>query len=80
VHSGGLPLEGAALVSAGRPVGRVCSSRWSDAASAFIGLAWVPTEMATEGTRLEFRSGGATIAARVHLKPFYDPDGAKLRS
>jgi sarcosine oxidase subunit alpha len=80
VDSGGLPLEGAALVGGGRPIGRVCSSRWSDAASAFIGLAWVPTEMASEGTRLEFRSRGAMIAARVHLKPFYDPDGAKLRS
>jgi len=80
VDTGGLPLEGAALVSAGRPVGRVCSSRWSDAASAFIGLAWVPTEMADEGTPLEFRSAGASVEARVHLKPFYDPDGARLRS
>ena len=80
VDSGGLPLEGAALVAAGRPVGRVCSSRWSDAASAFIGLAWVPSEMAQEGTRLDFRSRGAMVAARVHLKPFYDPDGARLRA
>jgi glycine cleavage system aminomethyltransferase T len=79
VDTGGLPLEGAALVSGGRPIGRVCSSRWSDAASAFIGLAWVPTEMAVESTLLEFRSAGATIAARVYLKPFYDPDGARLR-
>jgi sarcosine oxidase subunit alpha len=80
VDSGGLPLEGAALVGGGRPIGRVCSSRWSDAASAFIGLAWVPTEMAADGTRLDFRSGGAMIAAHVQLKPFYDPDGARLRS
>jgi sarcosine oxidase, subunit alpha len=80
VDSGGLPLEGAALVSGGRPVGRVCSSRWSDAASAFIGLAWVPTEMADDGMRLDFRSGGSMVAARAHLKPFYDPDGARLRS
>ena len=80
VDSGGLPLEGAALVLNGRPVGRVCSSRWSDATSAFIGLAWVPEEMAQEGTRLEFRSGGEMVAARVYLKPFYDPDGARLRA
>ena len=54
------------------------SGRWSDAASAFIGLAWVPTEMAADGTHLDFRSNGARVDARVHLKPFYDPDGARL--
>jgi sarcosine oxidase subunit alpha len=80
VDSGGLPLEGAALVAGGRPVGRVCSSRWSDAVGAFIGLAWVPTSMAEEGTALTFRSAGTTIRARVQLKPFFDPDGARLRS
>jgi sarcosine oxidase, subunit alpha len=80
VDTGGLPLEGAALMSGGSPVGRVCSSRWSDATSAFIGLAWVPNEMAQEGMQLEFRSGGNMVSARVSLKPFYDPDGARLRS
>lgn len=80
VDSGGLPLEGAALVVDKRPVGRVCSSRWSDAASAFIGLAWVPTSMAEEGTALTFRSGGTVIKARVRLKAFVDPEGARLRS
>ncbi len=80
VEAGGLPLEGAALSSGGKPVGRVCSSRWSDAAGAFIGLAWVPAAMAGDGTPLEFRSGGSTIGARVHLKPFLDPEGARLRS
>jgi sarcosine oxidase subunit alpha len=80
VDSGGLPLEGAALVVGKRPVGRVCSSRWSDAVGAFIGLAWVPTAMAEEGTALTFRSGGTAITARVRLKPFLDPEGTKLRS
>jgi glycine cleavage system aminomethyltransferase T len=58
----------------------VCSSRWSDAVVAFIGLAWVPTSMAEEGTALTFRSGGSAITARVRLKPFLDPEGTKLRS
>jgi sarcosine oxidase subunit alpha len=80
VDSGGLPLEGAALVVGKRPVGRVCSSRWSDAVGAFIGLAWVPTAMAEEGTALTFRSSGTAITARVRLKPFLDPEGTKLRS
>jgi sarcosine oxidase subunit alpha len=80
VESGGLPVEGAALVGDGKPVGRVCSSRWSDAAHAYIGLAWVPIAMAEEGTRLDFHSGGKRVVARVHLKPFYDPEGTRLRS
>jgi sarcosine oxidase, subunit alpha len=80
VDTGGLPAEGAALLVDGRPVGRVCSSRWSDATSAFIGLAWVPADIAQEGTRLDFRSGGNSVSARIHLKPFYDPEGARLRS
>jgi sarcosine oxidase subunit alpha len=80
VDSGGLPLEGAALLVGKLPVGRVCSSRWSDAVGAFIGLAWVPAAMAEEGTALTFRSGGTVITARVRLKPFLDPEGTKLRS
>jgi glycine cleavage system aminomethyltransferase T len=36
--------------------------------------------MAEEGTALTFRSAGTTIRARVQLKPFFDPDGARLRS
>ncbi|HYM67357.1 MAG TPA: glycine cleavage T C-terminal barrel domain-containing protein, partial [Patescibacteria group bacterium] len=80
VENGGLPAEGAALVVDGRPLGRVCSSRWSDTAQAFIGMAWVPVSMAGEGCRLDFRSGGAHVMARVHLKPFYDPEGKRLRS
>jgi len=80
VDSGGLPAEGAALVGDGHPIGRVCSSRWSETAQAIIGLAWVPLAMAQEGTRLDFRSNGTHVMARVHMKPFYDPDGARLRS
>ncbi|MFI5282671.1 MAG: 2Fe-2S iron-sulfur cluster-binding protein [Candidatus Dormibacterales bacterium] len=80
VDAGGLPAEGSALVGDGMPVGRVCSSRWSDTARSFIGLAWVPVGMAQEGTRLDFRSNGSHVIARVHTKPFYDPDGARLRS
>jgi sarcosine oxidase, subunit alpha len=80
VLGGGIPLEGAALVTDGVPAGRVCSSRWSEAAHANIGLAWVPVAMAREGTQLEFRSSGKMIKALVTLKPFYDPEGSRLRS
>jgi hypothetical protein len=36
--------------------------------------------MAEEGTPLTVRSGGTVIVARVRLKPFLDPEGARLRS
>jgi sarcosine oxidase subunit alpha len=80
VESGGLPAEGAAVVSDGQPIGRVCSSRWSEATGAFIGLAWVPTAMAQEGVLLKLGAGGTPASARIHLKPFFDPDGVRLRS
>jgi sarcosine oxidase subunit alpha len=80
VETGGLPLEGAALVAGGQPLGRVCSSRWSDTVGAFVGLAWVPAAMAQDGTSLTFRSGAGLVTARVQLKPFFDPEGARLRS
>lgn len=80
VESGGLPTEGVAVVSDGQPIGRVCSSRWSETAGAFIGLAWVPTAMAQDGARLELGASGTRTVARVHLKPFFDPDGVRLRS
>ncbi len=81
VDAGGtLPTEGQAIVKDGQPVGRVCSSRWSETAGAFVGLAWVPVAMADEGSPLVIGASGTRIAARVHLKPFFDPEGARLRS
>jgi sarcosine oxidase subunit alpha len=74
------PGEGAAIVEAGRPVGRVTSAKWSAWLGRVIGLAWVPTAFAHDGATVEVRMNGATARARVVLRPFYDPDGTKVRS
>ncbi len=74
------PGEGAAVVEAGRPVGRVTSAKWSAWLGRVIGLAWVPTALARDGETVEVRMNGATARARVVLRPFYDPEGTKVRS
>jgi sarcosine oxidase subunit alpha len=74
------PGEGAAIVEAGRPVGRVTSAKWSAWLGRVIGLAWVPAALACDGATVEVRMNGATARARVVLRPFYDPDGTKARS
>ncbi|MBI3647264.1 MAG: (2Fe-2S)-binding protein [Actinobacteria bacterium] len=75
-----LPPEGASVVHEGVWVGRVTSARRSAAARSVVGLAWVPAGWAEDDTEIEIQFGGAHAKAKVALKPFYDPEGARLRS
>jgi glycine cleavage system aminomethyltransferase T len=45
-----------------------------------IGLAWVPAASARDGADIEISDGGRRLRARVATTPFFDPDGAVLRS
>jgi sarcosine oxidase subunit alpha len=79
--NGKAPKEGAQVVVNGAPVGRVTSARFSRRLGKAIGIAWVPAELAEEGTAITLSDpSGATIPARVTLKAFYDPDQERLRS
>ncbi len=75
-----LPPEGAQVVRGGRSVGRVTSSRVSERLGRVIGLAWVEPAAAEEGRTITIRVAGANVDAQVSLAPFYDPEGALLRS
>jgi sarcosine oxidase subunit alpha len=75
-----LPAEGAQVVRDGRSVGRVTSARASERVGRVIGLAWVEPEGAQDGRTLSIRIDGALHEATVTLSPFYDPEGALLRS
>ncbi|MDQ2984816.1 MAG: 2Fe-2S iron-sulfur cluster-binding protein [Actinomycetota bacterium] len=77
---GVVPPEGGQIVTDGKPGGRVTSSRWSDELGRVIGMAWVPPELAEDGTPLDIKVNGQLERARVRLKPFFDPDGERLRS
>ena len=75
-----LPAEGAQVVIEGRPAGRVTSARRSHAAGAVIGLAWLPPDRSTDGTRFEIRVDRRTLGARVTHGAFFDPAGERVRS
>ncbi len=79
----GIPAEGAAIVHEGRVIGRVTSCKWSPTLGKAIGMGWVPAAQAAEDRQLVIRLGvgtsGLTTTGKVRTKPFYDPDGARLR-
>jgi sarcosine oxidase, subunit alpha len=75
-----LPLEGAQIVRDGRIAGRVTSARVSERVGRTVGLAWVEPDRADEGATIDIRIDGTLHAASVTLAPFYDPEGALLRS
>jgi glycine cleavage system aminomethyltransferase T len=58
----------------------VTSARVSERVGGVIGLAWVDPDSAEEGAAIAIRVDGAAHRAAVTLAPFYDPEGALLRS
>jgi sarcosine oxidase subunit alpha len=81
MEDGKVPLEGAQVVLEGtRPIGRITSSRWSPELRKAIGMAWVPAEIAEEGKSFLVTVDGGFERATVRLRPFFDPDGERLRS
>lgn len=75
-----VPPEGSSVVHEGVWVGRVTSARRSRAAGKVVGLAWVPSGWAEDGRPFDIQFGSVTVHAKVHLEPFYDPSGSRLRS
>ena len=75
-----VPGEGDAVVADGFPAGRVTSAKWSALLGRAIGMAWVPTELGADGGQLHVQCNGKIHLGRVVTKPFYDPEGKRLRS
>ncbi|MGH3018829.1 MAG: aminomethyltransferase family protein, partial [Gaiellaceae bacterium] len=78
--NGVVPPEGGQIVVGGRPGGRVTSSRWSSHLGRAIGMAWVPPDLAEDGAEIAIKVDGGVEKAHVRLRPFFDPDGERLRS
>ena len=76
---GAVPHEGAAVVVDGTPAGRVTSARHSERLGYAIGLAWVPTALASDGARITIVDQQHSFDAEVAIGAFYDPDGERQR-
>ncbi|MBV9482270.1 MAG: (2Fe-2S)-binding protein, partial [Acidobacteria bacterium] len=72
-------LDGNAVVIAGKLAGRITSVRFSPQLKKYIGMAWVPTEYSTPGTAIGLHADGIVHPAVISDKPFYDPEGIRLK-
>jgi sarcosine oxidase subunit alpha len=76
-----LPREGTAVLLGDAIGGRVTSARRSAVSGRVIGLAYVPASIAHDDARFEMDMGdGGRADATVHLAPFYDPDGERMKA
>jgi sarcosine oxidase subunit alpha len=80
MDDGVVPAEGGQIVADGSAAGRVTSARLSPQLGRVIGMAWVRSDLASEDGELRVKMNGNLETARVRLKPFFDPDGERLRS
>ena len=78
--SGKIPVEGAQVVIDGVSSGRVTSVRKSLELNKVIGLAVVPVGLGVDGGRFDVQIDGRPVPMKVHLGPFFDPEGARLKA
>jgi sarcosine oxidase, subunit alpha len=78
--NGVVPAEGGQIVRGGASIGRVTSSRRSKQLGKSIGMGWVPPELAEDGARIQIKVEDRLEEATVRLRPFFDPEGERLRS
>jgi sarcosine oxidase subunit alpha len=79
--NGYVPTEGSVVLDDhGAPAGQVTSARHSPVLERVIGMAWVPSQLAADGSTLTISDQGQRFTARVQTRPFFDPEGEVLRS
>jgi aminomethyltransferase len=66
-----MPRHGMRILSGGRPVGVVTSGTFSPSLERPIGMGYVETALAANGTVLEIEAGSTILSARVTARPFY---------
>jgi aminomethyltransferase len=65
------PRHGMRILAGGRAVGTVTSGTHSPSLERPLGMGYVETALAANGTVLEIDAGSTTLAARVTARPFY---------
>jgi len=73
-----IPQESHLVLRENKMVGRVTSCNYSPTLRKPLGLAYVPTDIATPGSEFVIKStGGVLVTAEVAELPFYDPDNLR---
>jgi sarcosine oxidase subunit alpha len=76
-----LPREGAVVLDAGgAAAGQVTSARHGPRAGGSLGMAWMPAGLADDGASITISDAGRLLSATVSTTPFFDPEGAVVRS
>ncbi|MHB8693246.1 MAG: 2Fe-2S iron-sulfur cluster-binding protein [Solirubrobacteraceae bacterium] len=76
-----VPREGAVVLDGtGAAAGQVTSVRHSRQLDQVIGMAWVPSALASDGESITILDEGRQLIASVLTSPFHDPDGTLVRS
>lgn len=79
-HDATPPKECHLVIHAGEIAGRVTSIGWSAGLGRHVGLAYVASDLASEGARLTIRlSDGSFVSGSVCKTPFYDPDNLRQK-
>lgn len=76
----GVAENGDVIVVGGKIVGRVTTAGFSYALQKYVGMAWVPADLAKEHSTIPIVHEGRTVDAEVASGPFYDPEGRRMKS
>jgi dimethylglycine dehydrogenase len=79
-ESGADALFCAPVLLRGENVGLVTSGGWSFTLNKSVALAYVRSDLATPGSKLEIEIFGERRIATVGREPLYDPENARLRA
>ena len=66
-----VPRHGMRILAGGRVVGAVTSGTYSPSLERPLGMGYVETALAANGTALDIEAGSTTLVARVTARPFY---------
>jgi len=72
--------NGDVIVGSGKIVGRVTTAGFSYTLQKYVGLAWVPVNLAAERSTIPIVHASRTVDAEVASGPFYDPEGKRMKS
>ena len=71
-----LPAAGATVIHSGSQVGAITSAAFGHSVGHPLAIAYVPTQLAVEGTEVQLGNG---VRATVHPQALYDPTSARSR-